>query len=123
MPTSQALTLSGRQTGGIDDEIAQALRNSKLDEDGAEYDNDFKAALSMSMKEQSALDLVRCRCPHGRNEDAQMDGGMEGETLWLLHSSPLFRSAKQFSPISSYDPWELQLYSHSVSPHIVCALL
>ena len=45
-------------TPGMDDDIAAALKASSQDED-AEFGEEFKQALALSMKEQSALDLVR----------------------------------------------------------------
>eukprot|EP00193_Tetraselmis_chui_P012235 CAMPEP_0177775466 /NCGR_PEP_ID=MMETSP0491_2-20121128/14133_1 /TAXON_ID=63592 /ORGANISM="Tetraselmis chuii, Strain PLY429" /LENGTH=481 /DNA_ID=CAMNT_0019294069 /DNA_START=352 /DNA_END=1794 /DNA_ORIENTATION=+ len=42
----------------VDAELAKAMRESALG-DGAEYDDEFRKALAMSMKQQSALDLER----------------------------------------------------------------
>jgi len=60
----EALRLSKEQFGtsgssfAVDAELAKAMRESALG-DGAEYDDEFRKALAMSMKQQSALDLER----------------------------------------------------------------
>ena len=44
---------------GVDEDIAAAIKASWQDDD-AEFGEEFKQALMLSMKEQSALELVRC---------------------------------------------------------------